>query len=112
MSLSAVLADLKAYRNAPPVRFPKAVQYCVPHPMPQLVAILAAELCSKHGIDTGALMGSTRLPKVVGVRCELYWILRQRGHTYQQIGRWVGRHHTTVIEGVRNHEARRYGRNQ
>lgn len=52
------------------------------------------------------IMSRRRIAPVMHARWALYTALRQRGWSYPAIGRFTGRHHTTVMAGVREGELR------
>jgi chromosomal replication initiation ATPase DnaA len=52
-------------------------------------------------VDRGAVLGHSRAANVAAARQLLYWLLRQDGMSYPAIGALVGRHHTTIMHGVR-----------
>lgn len=47
------------------------------------------------------LRGAKRNRRVMRVRFALYWVLRERGASFAQIGMWMNRDHSTVIYGQR-----------
>lgn len=69
---------------------------------------IAKEVCEGYGITLARLRENDRWPPLVRARQEFMW--RARTETIQsfpQIGAFLGgRHHTTVIHGVRAHERR------
>lgn len=52
------------------------------------------------GVPAAEIMGRKRLRHIVYARYALYTALRHRGWTFPQIGKFFGRHHTSVIHGV------------
>lgn len=52
-------------------------------------------------VDPQTVLGHSRNAKTASARQLLYWLLRQDGHSYPQIGAIVSRHHTTVMHGVK-----------
>ena len=46
-----------------------------------------------------------RKREIADVRMMSFLVLRQKGMSYQEIGRTLGKHHTSVIYGVRQAEA-------
>ena len=68
---------------------------------------IIAEVAEKHGLTVKQLLGSRTDRTVAHPRHEAWWELRQRTSlSLPQIGRKFGRCHTTVLTGVRRHEAR------
>lgn len=47
------------------------------------------------------LRGPKRNRRVMRTRFALYWVLRERGASFAQIGMWMSRDHSTVIYGQR-----------
>jgi hypothetical protein len=67
----------------------------------QLEAALA-ELAREYGMKVSALKGPRTGKALSKIRFEAYALLRGMGASYPQIGRLLGgRHHTTVMAGVR-----------
>jgi chromosomal replication initiation ATPase DnaA len=60
-----------------------------------------AYVSAAFNVTPDSVLGHTRNANVAAARQLLYWLLRQDGHSYPKIGAIVGRHHTTVIHGVR-----------
>jgi hypothetical protein len=70
----------------------------------QLLVRCAAEL---SGQPERALMGRARTAPIARVRQALYWLLRHRAQrSLSEIGNFFDRDHTTVLHGLRAHEAR------
>jgi len=70
------------------------------------MAQIAAEVAAKHGLTVEELRGPARGFKVAHPRQEA--MARMRAETSQSltaIGRYFGRDHTTVMHGVRTHNA-------
>ena len=72
---------------------------------------LASAVATKHGITLAELVSDRRSRHLARARQEAMWMLKR--HTklsYPQIGRILGkRDHTTILHGVRRHEARLKG---
>lgn len=65
------------------------------------------EVSEKHGVNAVDIKGSTRNRRVVRARHEAFWrCRRETANSFPAIGRFFHRDHTTVIYGVRAHEAR------
>jgi chromosomal replication initiation ATPase DnaA len=60
-----------------------------------------AYVCTAFNVHPDSVLGHSRNANVAAARQLLYWLLRQDGLSYPKIGALVGRHHTTVIHGVR-----------
>lgn len=68
---------------------------------------IALEVAPKYGVCPKAVTGPTRGRKnVCAARDEVYWRLNLRGNSLNSIGRWASRDHTSVLNGVRNHQQR------
>jgi chromosomal replication initiation ATPase DnaA len=59
------------------------------------------EAAAEHGTYPQAILGRCRLRTVYRARQQVMRRLRADGFSYTQIGRWIGRDHTTVMYGVR-----------
>jgi chromosomal replication initiator protein len=71
--------------------------------MADVVRLVAA----RHRVPVEALLGRSRTAPVVTARQEAYWECRQHPHlSLPAIGRFFGRDHSTVLLGIRRHEAR------
>ena len=72
------------------------------------MAQIAAEVALRHGLTVEQLKGPCRLRQVAWPRHEAMARMRaETGRSLPAIGRFLGgRHHTTVLAGVRAHQAR------
>lgn len=63
-------------------------------------------VCETYELRRLALTGPRRHKQFTEARCLLYWLLRRGlGMSFPDIARAVGgRHHSTVMAGVRSHE--------
>lgn len=52
------------------------------------------------------LLGTTRRTEVTDARHVMWWVLRARGMSLPEIGRAVGRDHTTILRGCQKVDAR------
>lgn len=70
------------------------------------------EVCAKHGVTRAEIMGIRRALKLVAARQEaMYRMSRETSFSLPQIGKRLGgRDHTTVLHGIRRHEAVLQGR--
>lgn len=66
-------------------------------------------VCKEFGIEKKFILGPTRSAKYAVPRQEAYWRIYQTGNfTLPQIGRFFGgRHHTTIMYGIRKAEQRK-----
>ena len=60
-----------------------------------------AYVAQAFNVDPQAVLGHSRASDVADARQLLYWLLRQDGHSYPHIGNLLGRHHTTIMHGVK-----------
>lgn len=69
------------------------------------------EVCAKHGVTRSEIMGIRRAMKLVAARQEaMYRMSRETSFSLPQIGKRLGgRDHTTVLHGIRRHEAVLHG---
>lgn len=65
------------------------------------------EVSEASGIPIARILGPSRVRPVVEARQLVCHVLRRHGMSYPQIGKVIGRDHTTVIHSVRAVEARR-----
>jgi chromosomal replication initiation ATPase DnaA len=56
-------------------------------------------------VPTSRLKGLSRGDGARDARFALYLALHMRGHSYSAIGHMLGRHHSTIMHGVREAEA-------
>jgi chromosomal replication initiation ATPase DnaA len=81
-------------------------------PLPPRAFCVLADVAERHDVSVHELRGPSRRLPLAHVRQEAMWLLRQLPHapSHPTIGRWLGgRHHTTIIHGVRSHERRAGG---
>lgn len=63
-------------------------------------------VCVKHEVTPAHIKGKWRVLDVVRARHEAMYQLRRLGLSYPRIGQLLGRHHTSVMHGVRKHVER------
>lgn len=51
-------------------------------------------------LPVDAVLGRRRFKRYLRARYAVYIALYRRGNSYGQIGRWLGRDHTTIMNGV------------
>lgn len=75
--------------------------------LPTKVCAAAVNVAAKE-FDVGPLdiMGDGQTRQVVYARHFAMWLLRQMEFSLPEIGRRLGNHHTTVLNGIRAHDAR------
>jgi chromosomal replication initiation ATPase DnaA len=68
-------------------------------------SLIIREVAAKHGLDEETLLSSSQTKPICHARQEaMYELRRQRGDSYSQITRALGRtDHTTAVHGVRAH---------
>lgn len=67
---------------------------------------MAKEIARDAGISMTDLFGHSHKPRHAQPRQFLMWRARQEGHTYESIGAFLSRDHTTIIHGVRQAQKR------
>ena len=65
------------------------------------LAIYITESAYWHGVEPSEIMSHSRRKPVCDARRAVMRQLRADGFTTTQIGRWLGRDHTTVVHGLR-----------
>ena len=106
-----VLADWKAYRNLPMLarkleRRPPQREIKPQTPRPHKPNALLEEVCARHNVRSFDVMRKCNEARVVRARNELAYLLRQsdpQKWSYPAIGRYLGKHHTTMIYAVNQH---------
>jgi hypothetical protein len=64
------------------------------------------EVAAKHGISRDSMMRSSNVAPIVAARNEAMFRCRtELAMTFPAIARIFGKHHTSVIHGVRSHQA-------
>lgn len=67
----------------------------------------AAEVEAQHGVGFSDLKSPRKFYRFVRARQHYWWLLTKRdGFSLQRAGRVTGHHHTTVLYGIRQYEAR------
>lgn len=75
--------------------------------MSQSLACLIRIVANRAGITEADILGHCRERKFSEPRQFVMYLAHKRGMSLPQIGRIMGRHHTTVLHGVRAEMARR-----
>lgn len=65
--------------------------------------ILARE-AREAGMRPAHLLEHDRRPHMLAVRFRVYWLMRQTGASYPQIGKLMNRTHATIMSGVKRYE--------
>lgn len=71
------------------------------------IAILLARVYEKFGVTLDELRSGDRHKNIAHARLVAYWLLRQRGLSFPEIGRVLNRDHTSVMYGVRKVDSER-----
>lgn len=83
-------------------------EWQVPY-LPKQARIICLKVCQRTQTQFPRMASATRIDRYVKARQRAFYALRNCGAGYSlpTIGRWFGgRDHTTVLHGVRAHEAR------
>lgn len=68
---------------------------------------VAIDVCQKHRVSAQELLSSRRLKAFVLARQEFCWRARRETEaSLPEIGKFIGRDHTTVIHSIERHEQR------
>jgi chromosomal replication initiation ATPase DnaA len=74
---------------------------------PARVRALVEAVAASHGVTVADIIGDRRIVKIAHARCAAYAAVRDGTNaSLPSIGRWFRRHHSTVLAGIRSHEAR------
>lgn len=76
------------------------------HEHPVSMRRIAIDVAMKHQITIEELTGPKRHHRQAHPRQEAMFRMKRSGYSHSAIGRFFGRDHTTVMHGVRAHEAR------
>jgi len=77
-----------------------------PNAVPPIAAIHGT-VASKHGLTPKEMLQSTRAHKISHARHEAFSRAKAAGYSLTRIGEYFGGYdHTTVLHGIRAHEAR------
>ena len=70
---------------------------------PMVIDVLR-EIAFKYQVSPDDVRGRSRMKEFVAPRQEFCWVMNKKhGWSLPQIGRFLGRDHTTVLHGVRTH---------
>jgi chromosomal replication initiation ATPase DnaA len=62
------------------------------------------EVATAHGLTVSALRGPKRAADLVAARHEIWARVHdEHGYSLPRIGRFFGRHHSTILSGVQKH---------
>lgn len=68
----------------------------------QAILEIAEEIAGEAGISLDDITGHSRKKIIVQTRHLVCFVSNQRGYTVSQIGRAIGRDHTSVMNAIRN----------
>lgn len=94
-------------------RVERAVIYCRTRSVLNVrtMASILTEVALANDVSEADLKGASKDPLVVKSRYEVMYRCRMELHkSFPAIGRFMNRHHSTVLNGVRRHEERMRGR--
>lgn len=67
---------------------------------------IAKEVCAERGVPMGPVLGIKRRYGITEARQEIYYRCLAEGYSTTQVGKRLGKHHTTVIDGARAYAQR------
>ena len=73
---------------------------------------IAMQVAADYGVTVEALRGRSRKSEIVRARQDFMWRARYQPsvsgavRSHLRIGRYLGRHHTTILLGIRRHDER------
>lgn len=73
---------------------------------PKIRDIAVSTAAKAFDVSPRDIMSDCRLKHISCARQYAMWLLREFGYSFPQIGRGLGRDHTTVISGVLAHQKR------
>lgn len=74
---------------------------------PRQSRVIIETVAEKHGMSVDEIMSRSRKDRIVAARHEAFYLLREAGYSYPQIGRFFGgMDHTTALHGAVKHEAK------
>ena len=102
-----------------PRRLPRDLLYVSSGPLPRdkpvwepiltardIAKAVLSEVCAKHNVAVHHVMSLRRSQHIVAARHEVCWRLREETNwSLPQIGRFLGRDHTSVLHACRSYEA-------
>jgi len=74
---------------------------------PRQSRVIIETVAEKHGMSVEEIMARSRKDRIVAARHEAFYLLREAGYSFPQIGRFFGgMDHTTALHGAVKHEAK------
>lgn len=72
---------------------------------PRQSRVIIETVAEKHGMSVDDIMARSRKDRIVAARHEAFYLLREAGYSFPQIGRFFGgMDHTTALHGALKHE--------
>lgn len=77
-------------------------------PVRYTMASILDQIAEQYGVSVADLRGPDRTKAISTARQHAMWLMAQQPHlSLPQIGRYLnGRDHTTILHGIRQHQAR------
>lgn len=76
----------------------------MPRGLPVTVSDIIAGIAADMDVAPGEITGSKRAGPVMMARLVAYVVLVRRGSSTPQVGKWIGRDHSSVISGIKRFE--------
>ncbi len=93
-----ILSRLTNQRPAPePVAPPPAIKFEAPAIAPDIVHLIVREVADDLKITRDDIFGPRKFDRFVAARYVLVTILRERGWSYPQMGKMLGRDHSSIV---------------
>lgn len=76
--------------------------------LPMRISVIVREVCGQHNVSVVTLLDGSRQRDVCRCRDEIAYRVKSEisEASYPQIGRWLGRDHTSLLLGAARHAAR------
>ena len=70
------------------------------------ISMMVVDVAAEAGIPPAAILGPRRDKRTAQARQAVMYMARLDGHSLNDIGRVLSRDHTTIMHGIKAHEAR------
>jgi chromosomal replication initiation ATPase DnaA len=70
------------------------------------ISLMVVDVAAEAGVSAAAILGPRRDKHIAQARQAVMYLARLEGHSLSDIGRAMGRDHTTVLHGIKAHEER------
>jgi hypothetical protein len=98
-------------RLPPPKPVPQLHVRTIPNPLGIRWRDIVNEVALKHEIDADLIWSERRFRGLIAAKHEVFYrISVETGATLSQIGRWMGRDHTSIMNGIFRHKERMRGK--